>query len=450
MTFQLQQFFNLRKTFRFAFLFICLAALTGVSSFGHEPIVFNENGGWCWFQDERAIINNGKLLFGSVTSNLERTDPGDIVATSYDFETGDLSTAILHKGLQRDDHNAPAFLLRPDGRYLAVFTGHNLDRWIRYRISKEPGQIDEWGTEHGISTDGRVCYSNVYRLEAEGRTYNFYRSNQRTPAYLISDDDGSTWQEGGQLLRADQPTFWPYVRYTSNGIDEIHFITTDAHPNQNAHNNLYHGFIRDGKIHRSDGTAVGDLAKGGDSSVSPSDLTLIFDGDPENIPWTSSIVIDSDGNPHIGYTVARSGDAGTDSRYRYARWDGEQWLDREVAYAGSRLYPKEQFYTGLITLHPDDPNQAFISTDADPVTGEPLISETDGERHWEIFVGRSDAQTGEWNWTPLTRNSTEDNLRPVVASDGEHQALLWMRGTYNTYQNYDCQIVGLVGELESK
>ena len=29
-------------------------------------IFFNNNGGWCWFQDERAIIHDNKLLVGSV------------------------------------------------------------------------------------------------------------------------------------------------------------------------------------------------------------------------------------------------------------------------------------------------------------------------------------------------------------------------------------------------
>lgn len=436
---------SLRRTLRLA-LVLSLGIVSGGSLFSREPIVFNENGGWCWFQDERAIIADGKLVFGSVTSNLEQTDPGDIVATTYDFQTGELTHALLHQGLERDDHNAPALLVRPDGRFLAVFAGHNLDPWVRYRISNQAGTAEKWGTEQGVWTGGTVSYSNVYRLAAEGRTYNFYRSGQRTPAYLISDDDGSTWRLGGQFLKADQPSFWPYVRYTSNGEDEIHFLTTDAHPNQSAENNLYHGFIRDGNIHRSDGTIAGAMAEGGESSVSPSDLTRIFDGDPGNIPWSSSIVLDRDGNPCVAYTVAVSGDAGTDSRYRYARWDGEQWTDAEIARAGTRLYPKEQFYTGLITIHPDAPDRVFVSTDAHPETGEPLISDADGERHWEIFAGRFSGKSERWTWTPITEDSTEDSLRPVVASGDGHQALLWMRGTYRTYRNYACQIVGLTGD----
>ncbi len=31
-----------------------------------EVITIKENGSWCWFQDERTIIHNNQLIFGSV------------------------------------------------------------------------------------------------------------------------------------------------------------------------------------------------------------------------------------------------------------------------------------------------------------------------------------------------------------------------------------------------
>lgn len=35
-------------------------------------IQFNDNGAWCWYQNERLIIDteNGKLIFGSVASGV--------------------------------------------------------------------------------------------------------------------------------------------------------------------------------------------------------------------------------------------------------------------------------------------------------------------------------------------------------------------------------------------
>ena len=59
------------------------------------------------------------------------------------------------------------------------------------------------------------------------------------------------------------------------------------------------------------------------------------------------------------------------------------------------------------------PTSPYISTDADPATGAPLISRADGKRHRELFRGER-TSSGKWNWLPFTRNSTQDNLRPVI------------------------------------
>ena len=45
--------------------------------------------------------------------------------------------------------------------------------------------------------------------------------------------------------------------------------------------------------------------------------------------------------------------------------------------------------------------------------GTPLVSSADGKRHYELFRGERGAN-GKWTLTPFTRNSTFDNLRPVI------------------------------------
>jgi hypothetical protein len=48
-------------------------------------------------------------------------------------------------------------------------------------------------------------------------------------------------------------------------------------------------------------------------------------------------------------------------------------------------------------------------------------------------------------WTAVTANSTADNLRPIVPIwDADHTALLWLRGTYTTYHDYDLDVVGII------
>ena len=126
-----------------------------------------------------------------------------------------------------------------------------------------------------------------------------------------------------------------------------------------------------------------------------------------------------------------------DHRYRWARWDGREWLDEEIAFAGTRLYAGEDDYTGGICLHPDAPETVFISTDVDPASGVPLPG-----GHHEIYEGRR-ARKGEWEWRPVTAESKVDQLRPLVPRWGRGKtALLWLRGTYRSYTDYDLEVAG--------
>jgi hypothetical protein len=117
-----------------------------------------------------------------------------------------------------------------------------------------------------------------------------------------------------------------------------------------------------------------------------------------------------------------------------------------MAYAGTRLYPGEDDYTGLASLDRRNPNIVFISTDADPSTGKPLISAADKKRHFELFRGTTTDNGKTWQWQPLTANSTMDNMRPIVpAWDDPRTMLVWMRGTYrNNRGEWNTAVVATV------
>jgi hypothetical protein len=54
-----------------------------------------------------------------------------------------------------------------------------------------------------------------------------------------------------------------------------------------------------------------------------------------------------------------------------------------------------------------------------------------------------------FNWTPLTENSTHDNLRPIVPVAGpDYHIVLWFRTNYRSAQLYDAAPVGLVERRE--
>lgn len=279
-------------------------------------------------------------------------------------------------------------------------------------------------------------YPNPIRLSDDpDRTYLFHRGNNENPNYLISDDDGRTWSYGGKLFNGLHG-YSPYVKYANNGRDTIWFVATEDHP-RNYNNSLYVAFIRKGNIYRSDGTLVAPLSTTTNATVRPWDFTKIYQGGSNNVAWSTDIRLDKHGYPVVLFTVKMNsagttrGHGGDDIRFHYARWDGRQWHEREIAYAGKRLYAGEDDYTGLGAIDPRDPSVIYLSSDADLATGQPLISAADGKRHHELFHGVT-ADGGEtWNWAPITANSTTDNLRPIIPVwKDKRTELVWMRGTY--------------------
>ncbi len=102
-------------------------------------ITFTQNGGWSWFQDPRVIVDNHQLIIGSVAGTTANgATAGDIRVTSYSLATQTPSTFTLHSALQQDDHDVPAFVVLPDGRYLAVFQRHGTDNLVRGALAPIP------------------------------------------------------------------------------------------------------------------------------------------------------------------------------------------------------------------------------------------------------------------------------------------------------------------------
>ncbi|WP_222847093.1 BNR-4 repeat-containing protein [Pontiella desulfatans] len=328
----------------------------------HNFNVFMEESGYCWFEDPRVIVNDGKLIIGAVQGN----GSGAAHVGVYNLDANKpLGTALLQDNFKRDDHNSPVFYVRPDNRILSVYAKHHQEPVFYSRLS-EPNNPLKWGEEMTYDTQARATYANLYEMKNEGKLYNFFRGIEFNPTFVTSTDGGKTWGEETHFIASElNGTHRPYCRYAGNETDTVYISFTDGHPRV-VGNSLYYAEFRNGKFWKADGTLIKDLKK--DGPLRPSEAELVYKGTGEtkqrvkgapdtSVPdgaWTSSMVTDKNGFPHIGYSVHKTNE---DHRYRIASWDGKQWHDREVAYAGSALYDRESSYTGLITLDPLDPNE---------------------------------------------------------------------------------------------
>ncbi|MDQ8201440.1 BNR-4 repeat-containing protein [Pelagicoccus sp. SDUM812003] len=403
--------------------------------------------GWCWFQDPRAIILQGKLVIGGVDGQT-----GDVTLGVFDLATETaLGSALLHPALQRDDHNAPALYGRPDGRLLAMWSMHGNEKKHYYRVS-EADDFLRWGAlreyNHDYADKRGVTYTNLYYLEDQGALYNIFRDGEHfNPCYIRSTDHGETWGELTHFITHDLGSRQrPYARYVQKDASTVAISFTDAHPRQYG-NHIYYAAYRDGAFFRADGSEIKRLSQG---PLRTGEAERVYEGSGQrregghgesapNSAWTGAMAVDRDGNPHIGYSLYLTNE---DHRYRLASWDGAKWVDREIAFAGNCLWDVETSYTGLLAFDPGDPRRVYISTDVDPATGE-----SSGGVH-EIYTAWIEAvdDVSTIEWSPITRGSEHRNIRPMVVAGDGYKALVWQNGPWTGFVNYDTDAVGLVLE----
>jgi len=157
---------------------------------------------------------------------------------------------------------------------------------------------------------------------------------------------------------------------------------------------------------------------------------------PDANTWIWDIVLDRKETPVIVHLVRISP---LDHRYFYATYDRklQAWISREAVRGGGGLcLPKEPSYSGGIALDPREASRVYVSTPINPRTGQ--LTE-----HWEIYTGTTRDSGRTWKWKAVSENSASDNLRPyVVRNTRDKCCVLWFRGVYRGYTDFETEIVG--------
>ncbi len=407
-------------------------------SFGGERVenllTVSDSGAWCWFQDPRAVYHKGK----SEKSYIGWIDKhGSVGVSSYNHTTKSIRKTILHEKLQRDDHDNPAIIVRPDGRLVIFYTSHS---WAKhpmyYRISKYPEDISEFGPEQKITTNTKGnrgwCYPNPVQLSAENnRIYLFWRGANWKPTFSYTDDL-KTWSKAQTLVQEDgreSGYIRPYVKISSNGVDSFQVAFTDGHPRDEKQNSIYYARYKGGKFYKADGTLIGSMDK---LPLKHSQTDVVYDAKKTNVRgWVWDVAADKKGNPVVVYTRLPSE---KDHRYHYARWNGKKWIDHEIS-AGGKWFPqtakgkreREPHYSGGVILDHKNVNDVYFSK---PVKGV-----------FEIFKGATNNLGKSWELSAVTSGSKYDNVRPFVIRNTPAEVkpnLTWMSNKkYTHYTKYD-------------
>ncbi len=386
-----------------------------------------------------------------------------------DFHCSVVNLSNLTTRDRGDDHNSPALWQRPDGRYLAAYTGHNFgagngrgpdgkvdtEPLSFYRISSHAHDITEWQAEHTfawpkkdpVGTDRlSVTYSNLHYLADEGgekgRVYNIARAAGHVWQIATSDDWGESWVYNGNVTlppAGGRDYSNGYMKFSSNGTDRIDFITSQAHP-RDYNNGIYHGYIQRGRTFNAAGEII-DPDTFGQHAPHPETFTPLFipdaiGADSYHHAWPCELRRGDNGELFALFTTRfgtetlpdfRSAAPGiADHRLFYSRFNGSTWRTEELAPMAGGLHKTEEDYTGLATVDPRNGRTIYVSTPIDPRDGTRL-------KHHEIFrAHREEHDSASWRWSAVTSESSTDNLRPqLVRVDADRAVLLWLRGVYD-------------------
>jgi hypothetical protein len=423
------------------------------------------DGAWTWFNDERSILHEGSLYSGYVKGG------GTYGVTRHDLTSGEnfhmvISTATSQ---QQDDHNNPSITVLPDGKLMLIYSKHIAGSQFYQRTSlvTQPSTIADWGPEIVRPTPAATTYANTYRLSGEGNAlYNFHRCINFNPTLTISTDNGATWGASRQFMGTGSGSTRPYPRYTSNGTDRIDLIYTDGHP-RDVENSIYHLYYKAGALRKTDDTLIDSLENipldhdGGErgSVIYPFSNAAWGPGDgpddwiPTGRGWTWDVHYGSGGDPVCVFQVQKDNVTGSGWNhdriyYYYARWTGTEWRRRFIAQAGRPLYSAEDDYAGGMCLDPEDPRVVYISTNAaDPFAlGDINAVPLRNNERYEIYRGFTSDGGLTFTWTPVTENSTGDNLRPIVPpGHGHSEFLVWFHGTYSSYTSFSTKVLARIG-----
>jgi hypothetical protein len=391
------------------------------------------DGTWSWFSDPRALVDNGTLYTGWVTTK------GDVRIGSYQLTTGAESDLALAPLFEPDDHDNPALLKTVDGRITAFYARHSVSgTYTQYRTTINPGDISTWSkqTSVGTNTGGGhgATYANPFLIPGqENKAYLFWRGGNFNPTYSTGTYNPSfgtwSWTKATTLIANSYQR--PYVKYESNGVDRVGFVFTDGHPDKTK-NNVYYASVGTDSAgqpayFRADGTKIKNLSAG---PLRPAEAQKVFNklagGGRADNAWVWDCAFDDDGRPVVAYSVFVDNNV-KQHAYHWARWNGSTWEDHTlVANAGGSIAaPKanQPYYSGGIALDHENPGIAYLSRQI-------------GSR-WELEQWKSADDGATWSTLPITTASSANNIRPVVPRDrpDDTEMVLWLSGTYYDYAN---------------
>lgn len=408
---------------------------------------------WCWFHEPRAVSRNGKMWFGAAGAD----DNSVLTGRASLYEMDEASGTVLRKDMATstvaatwaDDHDYPsAPVFRPDGRLVSFYCPHRTGGPIYFRISVSPYTMaDGWSKQYSIGNEASYpTYPSPVFLSGEGnKLYLFYRNGTSSgPLSWVTSADiatvGPATVDGGDLaatptwaaekqLCASAGTQGIYHKVTSNGVDRIDILMTDAVGAQaGAKNDVRHTYLTGGLWYTSAGVSLGAAS----TPIAFSSFTAVAtSGAPDNFGdmWCDHIQRRASG---LIEAVFHRFVSVSDHRLYYARYEVGSWSKVEVDAGVGMGTPdtrSTQITDGQGAVEGYYSPGAFLDT-VDEGVLYCGVGTSSYSQLYRYYTGDGGA-----TWTrQRVSGLAGENVRPVVpVGRTKKYSVLWMSGAYHYY-----------------
>jgi hypothetical protein len=358
-----------------------------------ELLPSTENVGWVEIPYPQIVTSGGRTFFGYVKGS-----NGDVKAAHYDHASHTSSTpVVLHAALggegTADNHDNPAFVVRPDGKVLAMYCRHAGSALLS-RLSTSTLDATAFAAE--VSTDRGNQHDYPAFFYVGSTLWLLFRNTtsgqNANLCYLRSTDDGATWEATATAVyngTAGHTPYWRLWHDVSTGL--IHVVVTDLEPNTASKLGHFTIDTADGTLRKSDGTIIS-----AGTPLAYADISPIDDGTAGS---TQTWGVTMDGaNPVAIYMRHLT----SDNMIRMARWTGSAWTTETILASTGGQLGINKFGSGC-AIDPLDIDRVWVPV---KVSGK-----------FEMHECR---KAGTWAGTALTSGSSRDQVWPAATfgSDG--------------------------------
>jgi hypothetical protein len=456
----------------------------------HDVVYASADLTHSWFCHETtAQMPDGSVMVSGVDSQgwrvLERFMPQSFARNKITFKGRGESLLI-------DDHDPPALLQLPDGRFLVAYTHHGKEDFVRIwrSTNSNPTSIHDFEELENAATPSGVSYAGLFYLAQEGKIHLYTRgllSGRLVFGYMTSEDFGETWSEFRVIMINGYSTTSPfpgdryYPRWAGDGVSKIHWCCNFGSPGYGGPDGMFHFYYENEAWWQSGGTLISlDEDLPFDGSYGNPRPTEVFDGLPNDstigqgldsgIPgagyWIQDAALDHQGNPVFVWAAvdlttptyfqnrpdsnASSRDESSSWRmsdrhyYYYSRWNGSAWVTHFLAQGGTGINNyglgsllNSPSYSGGAAISDRDPSIVYISSNSANI-GEKTSREVEIYRQLNHTIFRASTKDGGESWT-YKQLVDRDELRCRPRYDVGSGALFYQSGKFDNFVHYTCK-----------